>query len=164
MAYGLVETIEVGAGGASSIEFTSIPQTGQDLVLLLSARSSRQNANTNLRLGLNGSSSNFARCILRGNGSGIAITYDTDNIIGYFNGDASVTNSFGNTEITIANYTGSTNKSIMTNSVAEDQSSSASMMVNAIRWANTSAVTSITLIPDTYDFERYSTASLYIIS
>jgi len=31
MSFELVETVTVGAGGASSIEFTSIPQDGTDL-------------------------------------------------------------------------------------------------------------------------------------
>ena len=43
MAYTLIETITVGSGGASSIEFTGIPQeTGADLVVRLSARQSNQ--------------------------------------------------------------------------------------------------------------------------
>ncbi len=37
----LIETIEVGAGGAASIEFTSIPQDGVDLLLMVSARTDR---------------------------------------------------------------------------------------------------------------------------
>ena len=39
--YTLISSVTVGSGGAASIEFTSIPSTYTDLVLKLSARSSR---------------------------------------------------------------------------------------------------------------------------
>ena len=35
-----IQTVTVGAGGAASIEFTSIPQTYTDLVIVCSARNS----------------------------------------------------------------------------------------------------------------------------
>ena len=38
MGMTLIETVEVGAGGASSIQFDSIPQDGIDLVIRMSAR------------------------------------------------------------------------------------------------------------------------------
>ena len=40
MGMQLIEHIEVGSGGAASIEFTGIDQTGQDLLLKVSSRNS----------------------------------------------------------------------------------------------------------------------------
>jgi len=39
-----IQTVTVGSGGAANIEFTSIPQTYTDLVVVLSLRNNRSTA------------------------------------------------------------------------------------------------------------------------
>ena len=70
MAYELIETIEVGAGGAASIEFTSIPQDGVDLVLVLSTRMDRATDWYSLYARINDDSTTaYSRKALSGDGS-----------------------------------------------------------------------------------------------
>ena len=52
-----IQTVTVGSGGASSIDFTSIPQTYTDLCLVYSARLTT--TDTNWRLKINGSASSI---------------------------------------------------------------------------------------------------------
>jgi len=48
-----ISTVQVGAGGAASINFTSIPQTGTDLALVMSGRLSAGNVRTYALLRIN---------------------------------------------------------------------------------------------------------------
>jgi hypothetical protein len=54
MGYQLIEHIEVGSGGAASIEFTGIPQDGVDLVLLASLRTDATGDLASISTKLNG--------------------------------------------------------------------------------------------------------------
>ena len=62
--YVLLSSVTVGAGGASSINFTSIPATYTDLVLKISARTNSTGAGSTYKISLNGSSSSLSRIIL----------------------------------------------------------------------------------------------------
>ena len=58
MTYTLISTVTVGAGGAASIDFNSIPGTYTDLLLVVSVRSTRPAAtNDGLFMSINGSGS-----------------------------------------------------------------------------------------------------------
>jgi len=110
MSYELIETVEVGAGGAASIEFTSIPQDGTDLVVLLSGRTTSGSNRADLEL--NGSTANFTRLRLTGNGSSVASGSHTNSIFQGVSRASDTANTFGNTSIYISNYTSSNAKSI----------------------------------------------------
>ena len=66
----LIQTITVGAGGASTIEFTSIPQTYTDLCIKLSNRQSGTGGSANVwdnyYMSFNGSSSSKSSRDLHG--------------------------------------------------------------------------------------------------
>ena len=50
--YTLISSVTVGAGGASSIDFTSIPSTYTDLLVKISARSTLNELNGGHAVGL----------------------------------------------------------------------------------------------------------------
>ena len=56
----LIASSTVGAGGASSIDFTSIPSTYTDLCLKVSARSTATDTNVNMYVKFNGSTSGYS--------------------------------------------------------------------------------------------------------
>jgi len=160
--YKAIATVTVGAGGASTIEFTSIPNTYTDLLLKLCARGT-SNAGAAGNVGYlkpNGSTSNLTRRILYGTGSAVGSDTGTDWAY-YVTPSDHTASTFGNTEIYIPNYTSSNNKSASFDSVSENNGTTAYAMLSAGLWSNTSVISSLTLSLAAGNFAQYSTATLY---
>jgi hypothetical protein len=168
MTMTLVSTVTVGAGGVASIDFTGIPQTGTDLVLVVSARTGYAGTGDNLVARFNGdSASNYTYRWLYGNGSSAGSgTGAISGILGIVaSGSTATASTFGNASIYIPNYTGSTNKSASCDAVNENNAASATQFINAGIWNNTSAITSISLVSTTSStIQQYSVASLYTVT
>jgi hypothetical protein len=157
-------TVTVGAGGASSIDFTSIPSTYTDLVVKMSLRDNHAAISDSVRVSFNSSLSNQSQMALLGdgssgsagtNGSAFYITTGT-------NANNATTNTFSNAELYIPNYAGSAYKSYSAEAVTETNATNASMALTAGLWSNTAAITSISFTPaQPVNFLQYSTASLY---
>ena len=161
----LVSTVTVGAGGASQIDFSSVPQTGTDLIVHLSGRNT-VDANSNgaiVYLRPNGSSSNGSSRMLVGTGTTSISETDT-NIYGRMVPSDYTSNTFSVTTFYIANYAGSTNKSISTDAVNENNATATRTQIIASLWSSTSAITSISLVPAGGTFAQYSVASLYTVT
>jgi len=165
-------TVTVGSGGASSIDFTSIPNTYTDLLVKVSGRSSRNEfVATYLTMQLNSATTNYTYRTLDGIpgvsiGSGTQANYTTSAIVvGALSQTNSTASTFGSSEIYIPNYAGSTNKSISAEGVSENNATSTVLIMTAGLWSDTSAITSISLKPfvggSFFNFTQYSTASLY---
>lgn len=161
--YTLISSVTVGAGGASSIDFTSIPATYTDLLLKVSVRSTRATVVDGIYISLNSSSSNFNWRSLEGEpGTSTVGSYNnTTNWAGVTTANSATASVFGNAEIYIPNYADSNYKSISSDSVSENNASTAVEALGATLWSNTSAITSISLAPSTGSFAQYSTAYLY---
>jgi hypothetical protein len=159
--FSLIQAVTVGAGGAASIDFTSIPSTYTDLVLKLSARAT--STNIDLKMNFNSITTGYSRRNLNGNGSTVSSSSASDAWIGPIDGSGQAANIFGNTEIYITNYAGSTNKSYSIDSIVEDNASLAYATFIAGLWSNTAAITSISLsaLSSSLTFAQYSTAYLY---
>lgn len=167
--YELIASVTVGSGGASSIDFTSIPATYTDLVVKLSARvSGYSGANQDfLAIRFNSDSgNNYNNKVLYGNGSSTG-SFDvspTSSIrqAATAPSDAATSNTFGNSEIYIPNYAGSQYKSVSTDSVSETNATASYETLAAGIWNSSSAITSITFLPlQGTAFTQYSTAYLY---
>jgi hypothetical protein len=144
--YVLLEKITVGAVSASSVTFSSIPQTGYtDLVLVTSTRNNASWPAGEQRIEFNGSSVNLSAKALYGTGNAGVGSYSATVIPAYANGGTSAANTFGSAVYYIPNYTSSTFKSVSSESVFEDNAAQASQYVMAGLWSSTSAITSITL-------------------
>lgn len=161
MAVTLVSTVTVGSGGAASIEFNSIPQTGKDLLVLVSPR---LNSGTDpIQLVANGSTANFTARRIYGTGS--SVFSNTFAAAGQMNGNETTSSTFSNHQIYVSNYAGSSNKSISVDSVAENNATGAWQELYALLWSNSSAITSFAVQPYSGgSFVQHTTASLYIIS
>ena len=159
----LIETIEVGSGGAASIEFTSIPQDGTDLVLVMSVKSnSASSSTTNFRFNSDSGSSYYSRG-LSGNGSSVTSwSYGPSTSMRC---DFSISESdftgFSSLQLYVPNYTSSSEKAISVDAVAENNATQGNQAITAGRWTGTTAITSLTCITATLEF---STASLYKIT
>ena len=155
-----IAAVTVGAGGASSIDFTSIPATYTDLIVKISARNT--SSGDWFHLNFNGSTANFSGRQLFGTGGGVFSYTKTDGTEAFLNNNSSTTTStFSNSEIYIPNYAGSTNKSFSIDSVTENNGTTAYAVLYAGRWSQTAAITSLTFTPNANNLAQYSTATLY---
>jgi hypothetical protein len=163
MAMTLVSTVTVGSGGAASIQFTNIPQTGKDLLLVTSLRNSDTGTTDGILLNFNSSTSNFSARVLYGTGSSALSTTASFDIIGGITGNGATASTFSNGQLYISNYASGANKSYSVDTVAENNATATRHAILAGQWANSAAITSIA-ISGGYNFMQHSTASLYIIS
>ena len=164
-----ISTVTIGSGGASSIDFNSIPQTYTDLQIVISARGATGGGNISLRF--NGSTSSYSSRRLYGDGSaaysdsasGTSAGSGSAILAGVFSDSGTTANVFGSQQIYIPNYTSANYKSVSVEAVSENNATAAYQEINAGLWSNTAAITSISLI--TYQsggtFAQYSTATLY---
>jgi len=169
LTYEAIATTTVGSGGAASIAFSSIPATYTDLVLKVSARGAANFNPRNLYLNFNSDTgNNYPFRLLYGTGSSVHSSNSTSEgftsvaWVGFISGNTSTASTFGNTEIYIPNYAGSTYKSIGSNAVTENNATTAYASIHASIWNSTSAITSIQLtVSNSENFAQYSTATLY---
>ena len=162
MTMTLIETKTLGTA-AASIEFTSIPQTFTDLVVVISARTSASATSEGLVLHLNGSSANFTSRFLYGNPpGGNAVSGTGGFTAGFVSGNNATANTFGSSNVYIPNYTGSTNKSFSVDAVSEHNAADAFQFIVAGLWSNTAAITSLLVKPDSANnLQAGSMISLY---
>ena len=153
----------------ASITFSSIPGTYDDLLLCVSLRSDETGGDgfDSFNLRFNGDTgSNYTYRRIRGDGSGVASATATQTSLrtGYYNLASSTSNCFGNGEIYLPNYAGSTNKSMSSTTVAEQNSSTAYIAAIAGLWSDTSAITTILISPLSGNWVTNSSAYLYGIT
>lgn len=162
MTISLIETVTVGSGGASSIDFMSvgdIPSDYTDLVLRYALRNS--DAQNYLTLSFNGSTANFTQRQLDGDGSSTGSATRTDSLLRLTVNPSNFTGSvFSNTEIYIPNYRSALNKAFTVDGVTENNNATSYIVLMAAYWSITDPITSISLAAPT-SFVEFSTASLY---
>lgn len=166
--YKAISTVTVGAAGAANIEFTSIPASYTDLKLILSGRSTDTYGNAYYDCYVQLNSNSGSTQVLYGTGSGVTAGVDASNVPIYgVTSSGATASTFGNAEVYIPNYTGTTNKTIGIDSVSENNATAANAQLGAGLITLTSAVTSFKITPynsPTAKFAQYTTATLYGIS
>lgn len=157
-----IATVTVGTATAS-IDFSSIPATYTDLILVLSSRSTSNDGNpwTGIAITFNGSSADFTGRRLYGTGSGSGSSDTSAPRAGITAGDTATANVFGNASIYIPNYAGSNYKSASIESVSETNGATSLVMLNALLWSQVAAINQITLTLGAGNFDTYSSATLY---
>ena len=154
-------TITAGAGGTSSVSFTSIPQTYTDLVIKFSSR----NSDSSVRIRFNSATTGYSETLIYGSGTTAASTNtsaQTSLVWGVSNNTSTLANTFSSGEIYIPNYTAAINKFILMDSVTEANTAAADQYMDAGLWSNTAAITQIDLFgTGSPHFIQYSSFSLY---
>lgn len=163
-----IASATIGSGGAANIEFTSIPSTYTDLIIKISARTDRSGTSGDaIYLIFNSSTSaEYLSLTLRGDGASATSFKDSSAVTsGVYNTRAdsagNTSSTFSNNEIYIPNYTSSNYKSVSSDGVTETNATTAYAEINAGLWSNTSAITSIKIVPGVGAFVQYTTAVLY---
>lgn len=162
--YKLIASSTVGSGGASSITFSSIPNTYTDLYLLVT---SKVTSNNYIKLNINSDTgSNYTYKVLRGaSGTPGSLAYLTQSdwtgaalLFGYSDSD------WTSSAVYIPDYASSRTKTFSSDSVQEANTSLVYYWLGAGKWNSTAAITTIAIANQTQNFAQYSTAWLYGIS
>lgn len=160
-----ITNVTVGSGGASTIDFSSIPQTYTDLCIVTSTRMS--SSASELLIKFNSSTTSYSTKYLQANGTSVSSgVYTTTGAI-YLNEEEYATytaNTFNSTSVYIPNYKSSNYKSFSSDSVTENNATQSFFQFTSGLWSNTSAITNISLTHSSGSFAQYSSATLYGIS
>lgn len=157
-----IASVTVGSGGASSIDFSSIPSTYTDLVLKMSTRTSASTITGRAYVAFNGVGTNQTRRLLLGNGSSPSSGSANDIATDRGTGNSATANTFANMEMYIPNYASGNQKSVSIDAVGENNATEAYAGLITGLWAATAAINQITLNPsDGGNWMQYTTAVLY---
>ena len=169
MTMTLVSTVTTIAG-ATSIAFSAIPQTGQDLLVVLNARTTTAAAEDYLIMVVNSTVTGYSGKWLYGTGSGTGTANQPYGLTtswhaGMAVGASATANTFSNNSLYIPNYSATAAKSLSVDSVGENNATAATQSVFAGGLTATAAVTSLTItVQPSGAFVAGTTASLYTIS
>jgi hypothetical protein len=163
--YSKLASYTVGSGGISEVSFLAIPQNYTDLVIKVSARTTRTGfINDSLLVRFNGSTTTYTyRSVYGLNGTASSVSGSSNQATYALDAPSAAANTFSNGELYIPNYTSSNYKSVSVDSVSEDNAATGPIVeLRAFLWSTTAAITSIGLFPETGpNFAEHSTFSLY---
>jgi hypothetical protein len=165
----LIQKISLGSA-AATMEFASIPATHTDLLLTISGRGETSATYGQLIwLRFNGvTTSTYSYRVLEAYDSTAASSSTSSTTIiglGQVPTPSQTSSTFGNCEVYIPNYAGSTNKST-SSSLAQETNASTGWVINAVAglWSNTAAIDKITLTLNSGNWSSGSSAYLYGIT
>jgi hypothetical protein len=156
---------QTASGSVSGIVFNNIPQTFTDLKIVVSIRSTSASVDA-LGMVFNNSYSGYSRTQIIGNGSTATSSRVSYRDIGSFNSSANTANTFASFDIYIPNYTSSNFKQSIVDSVRENNSTEATLVMTAQLSSSTAAITSILFDSSAQgaNFAANSTFTLYGIT
>lgn len=166
--YIAIASTTVGAGGASNVTFSSIPQTYTDLIVMGSARSVSSGSGR-IRINYNNASdSAFSTKVLWGTGAGAGSFSETGSqnmIASPYSMANDTANTFTNFQIYIPNYASSKYKNLSSDAVKENNTSTITnyegMNFSVGIWASASAITTLVIGSEGGNLTQYSTFTLY---
>lgn len=162
-----IQTTTVGSGGTPTITFTSIPSTFKHLqIRLLAATTTAASDGAYFNIRFNSDSgSNYSYHDLYGVGSGTPTASGLASqtaIYGQRISEAGLSNIFGAGVIDILDYTSTNKNKTLRMLGGYDANGSGSIYEVSGAWYNSStAISSITLTPDSNNFAQYSSFALY---
>lgn len=166
-AFNPIATVTVGAGGSSTVTFSSIPSTYKHLQIRAIGRTNRSAANQDpFKMIFNSdTAANYSNHFLSGDGSAASAFADTPiSFVAAYNASATTATSgvFGTAIIDILDY-GNTNKYKTTRSLGGfDSNGSGGITLTSGFWRSTSAISMIVISPQVgTSFDQYSTFALY---
>ena len=161
ITYNLIQTVTVGSGGASTITFSSIPQTYTDLEFVVSGRATTDNPTLQIFINNDQTSANYSFKLAEGNGSAASGAAASQPWLMRITPSSASASQFSNGKMYIPRYTGSVYKTIIADSVTENDGTTAYAALHVGVWLSNTAITSIVLDPYGTNFAEFSSASLY---
>jgi hypothetical protein len=159
--YESIATVTVGSGGSASISFTSIPSTYQHLQIRAINIGNTGSTWGYFTMRLNGdSSSNYPRHQLWGNGSAANAYADTGNTSAFISVSSLSAGNFAGSVIDILDYANTNKYKTLRGLSGVDLNGDGAVALMSSMWQSTSAINSITILPNT-SFAQYSSFALY---
>lgn len=161
-----IATVSVGSGGATNVEFTSIPGTFAHLQLRLTARTTiSASASDGIYVQFNGSTSSvysFHRLVGTGSAAQAAAGSSlTETYIDRITGGASPANTFGVAVTDILDYANTNKYKTIRSLGGWDDNGNGVVTFSSGSWQSTNAITSIKLFLFSNGFAQYSHIALY---
>lgn len=165
--YESISTVTVGAGGSSSITFSSIPSTYKHLQIRGIVRSTTSGTDSDSVYGsFNGdtTNTNYFTHALAGNGS-VTYAYGVNSINGFSVGSCgkagTTANAFGVSVVDILDYANTNKYKTVRVLQGNDRNGLGDVFLQSGLWMNTNAVTSITIVMASNNLAQYSSFALY---
>ena len=164
-AFESIATTSVGAGGVSSVSFSSIPATYKHLQIRGIARSSRASfASDPLLIQVNSdTASNYSWHYLVGDGSSASSNAGAtqSSMTNYLIANNTVSNVFGAFVIDVLDYSNTTKNKTFRSLMGVDNNGAGWVALNSGNWRSTSTITSIDLTAQNGNLMQYSHFALY---
>jgi len=162
--YGTLISSQTLASTATTVTFSSIPQTYTDLLIVASARSGYAGSGDTIVAQFNGDAvtTNYTYRRLIGNGTTSSSASGNFFFVGYCTGSTDTANTFGSAQLIIPNYSATGIKGGSADSVYENNAALAIQGIHANSWSGTAAITSVALTaPSATAFQIGSIFSIY---
>ena len=157
-----LQTIEAPSGGSSAFVFNSVPQEYDDLLLVVSARTSQAiDSWSDIGLRFNGDSANYTSRVLYGAGSGNSAGLGETSIFMRVSTANNAPNTFASYRAYIPNYRSNSTKSVSIEGANETNATLAIQKISSSLWNSTAAITTVSLVPQSGVLVQFSSASLY---
>ena len=159
-----IATVTVGAGGSSSITFSSIPSTYTHLQIRFMAKETAVGSGVDgVLLTFNSWSSGYAYHNLYGNGtSAAAQAYTSQTRIAFDAAPQTSNNGWGVGIIDILDYANGNKVKTIRTLAGYDANGSGNIFLNSgSNWTNNNAISSFTLTPQSGNWAQYSSFALY---
>ena len=167
-----IYTQTIGAGGAANVTFNNIPQTFTDLKIDVSARTTAAVQATDIFAFFNndtGAGNVYSGTRLIGTGTAAGTDRQTNTNVmrwGDAIGTSSTANTFASTSVYVPNYTTSTFKQVVVDSVDENNAAASNIFLSAMFYfpSSPSGITKILLGPLSGSFAQHTTVTVYGIT
>jgi hypothetical protein len=167
-SYESIATVTVGAGGASTVSFTSIPSTYKHLQVRAILRSTYAGSTDFMSMKFNsdGTAANYTVHKLQGNGASASASASVGDFYLPMDYPANTATSgvFGTFVIDILDYANTTKNKTSRILAGYDANGSGSVYLDSSLWLSTSAINSITFQDYTVyggNYAQYSSFALY---
>jgi len=164
-SYESIATVTVGSGGASSIDFSSIPSTFKNLQIRVSARGTTAATSQEQYITFNGTSTNYYSAhFLYGDGSSAlstVSTYTTVNLMPRLVAASSTASVFTAYVTDILDYQNTNKNKVIRSLGGFDANGSGEIDFMSGLWMNTAAISSINIRPSAGNFAEFSKFALY---
>ena len=162
-AYESIQTVTVGAGGSSSISFSSIPSTYKHLQVRLSLKGTLTDVGIDVFTSVNSDTtgSNYSSHYLGTSGSGTFQGYNANRYFGAMPGTNS-TSVFSGVIMDFLDYADTNKYKTGRLLYGYDMNGTGYLTMQSMAWKNTSAINALTFTSATGgNFQQYSKAALY---
>lgn len=157
-SYESISTVTVGSGGASSVTFSSIPQTYTHLQVRLYTIVAGAGSGSYTYLNGDTTQSNYKEHVIYGSGAAASAGSYSNSYMPQFQGGSTSPGAF---VMDILDYTNTNKNTTLRGLGGYDANGSGYIAFESLLWMNTAAITSLQLSPVGTTWSEYAKIALY---